>query len=176
MKESVSEQSVECPRVTATLATASGGTEVDAKTYTDLISSLIRAAHHWSLVYQEQRRAIKAYYLLISTAWVLVAKNWNDQWLWGVYWKRATLFPVFPAQKIHLSQTLLHIRKITQIGRLTMPELIEVEVSRMISPHLIGEKIKTLTFRTPKSCVDIPSRTVDEGWFALFHAELSTYW
>ncbi|MEZ9761378.1 bifunctional DNA-formamidopyrimidine glycosylase/DNA-(apurinic or apyrimidinic site) lyase [Vibrio splendidus] len=38
-----------------------------------------------------------------------------------------------------------------------MPELPEVEVSRMgISPHLVGEKIKTLTFRTPKLRWDIP--------------------
>ncbi len=38
-----------------------------------------------------------------------------------------------------------------------MPELPEVEVSRMgISPHLVGEMIKTLTFRTPKLRWDIP--------------------
>lgn len=38
-----------------------------------------------------------------------------------------------------------------------MPELPEVEVSRMgISPHLVGETIKTLTFRTPKLRWDIP--------------------
>ncbi|MEZ8576301.1 bifunctional DNA-formamidopyrimidine glycosylase/DNA-(apurinic or apyrimidinic site) lyase [Vibrio splendidus] len=38
-----------------------------------------------------------------------------------------------------------------------MPELPEVEVSRMgISPHLVGEKIKSLTFRTPKLRWDIP--------------------
>ncbi|OBT15761.1 DNA-formamidopyrimidine glycosylase [Vibrio tasmaniensis] len=38
-----------------------------------------------------------------------------------------------------------------------MPELPEVEVSRMgISPHLVGEKIKTLTFRTTKLRWDIP--------------------
>ncbi|NAZ95927.1 bifunctional DNA-formamidopyrimidine glycosylase/DNA-(apurinic or apyrimidinic site) lyase [Vibrio toranzoniae] len=38
-----------------------------------------------------------------------------------------------------------------------MPELPEVEVSRMgISPHLVGETIKTMTFRTPKLRWDIP--------------------
>lgn len=38
-----------------------------------------------------------------------------------------------------------------------MPELPEVEVSRMgISPHLIGQQIKSLTFRTPKLRWDIP--------------------
>ncbi|MGF1698047.1 bifunctional DNA-formamidopyrimidine glycosylase/DNA-(apurinic or apyrimidinic site) lyase [Vibrio lamellibrachiae] len=38
-----------------------------------------------------------------------------------------------------------------------MPELPEVEVSRMgISPHLIGETIQSLTFRTPKLRWDIP--------------------
>ncbi|MGF1825767.1 bifunctional DNA-formamidopyrimidine glycosylase/DNA-(apurinic or apyrimidinic site) lyase [Vibrio splendidus] len=38
-----------------------------------------------------------------------------------------------------------------------MPELPEVEVSRMgISPHLVGETIKNLTFRTPKLRWDIP--------------------
>ncbi|WP_114766017.1 bifunctional DNA-formamidopyrimidine glycosylase/DNA-(apurinic or apyrimidinic site) lyase [Vibrio rhodolitus] len=38
-----------------------------------------------------------------------------------------------------------------------MPELPEVEVSRMgISPHLIGETIQTLTFRTAKLRWDIP--------------------
>ncbi|WP_117235656.1 bifunctional DNA-formamidopyrimidine glycosylase/DNA-(apurinic or apyrimidinic site) lyase [Vibrio maerlii] len=38
-----------------------------------------------------------------------------------------------------------------------MPELPEVEVSRMgISPHLIGQTIQTLTFRTPKLRWDIP--------------------
>lgn len=39
-----------------------------------------------------------------------------------------------------------------------MPELPEVEVSRMgISPHLIGQTIRQLTFRTPKLRWDIPS-------------------
>ncbi|OLQ86122.1 DNA-formamidopyrimidine glycosylase [Vibrio panuliri] len=39
-----------------------------------------------------------------------------------------------------------------------MPELPEVEVSRMgISPHLIGETIKSLTFRTPKLRWEIPA-------------------
>ncbi len=39
-----------------------------------------------------------------------------------------------------------------------MPELPEVEVSRMgISPHLVGEKIHSLVFRTPKLRWDIPS-------------------
>ena len=38
-----------------------------------------------------------------------------------------------------------------------MPELHEVEVSRMgISPHLVGQTIQTLTFRTPKLRWDIP--------------------
>ncbi|WP_299685857.1 bifunctional DNA-formamidopyrimidine glycosylase/DNA-(apurinic or apyrimidinic site) lyase [uncultured Vibrio sp.] len=38
-----------------------------------------------------------------------------------------------------------------------MPELPEVEVSRMgISPHLVGETIQTLTFRTPKLRWAIP--------------------
>ncbi|MEF1183795.1 bifunctional DNA-formamidopyrimidine glycosylase/DNA-(apurinic or apyrimidinic site) lyase, partial [Vibrio sinaloensis] len=38
-----------------------------------------------------------------------------------------------------------------------MPELPEVEVSRMgISPHLVGETIAKLTFRTPKLRWDIP--------------------
>lgn len=38
-----------------------------------------------------------------------------------------------------------------------MPELPEVEVSRMgISPHLVGEKVAKLTFRTPKLRWDIP--------------------
>ncbi|ANU37753.1 bifunctional DNA-formamidopyrimidine glycosylase/DNA-(apurinic or apyrimidinic site) lyase [Vibrio scophthalmi] len=38
-----------------------------------------------------------------------------------------------------------------------MPELPEVEVSRMgISPHLVGETIRSLTFRTPKLRWDIP--------------------
>lgn len=38
-----------------------------------------------------------------------------------------------------------------------MPELPEVEVSRMgITPHLVGQTIKTLTFRTPKLRWDIP--------------------
>ncbi len=38
-----------------------------------------------------------------------------------------------------------------------MPELPEVEVSRMgISPHLIGQTIQSLTFRTPKLRWDIP--------------------
>ncbi|NOH80842.1 bifunctional DNA-formamidopyrimidine glycosylase/DNA-(apurinic or apyrimidinic site) lyase [Vibrio sp. RE86] len=38
-----------------------------------------------------------------------------------------------------------------------MPELPEVEVSRMgISPHLIGETVAKLTFRTPKLRWDIP--------------------
>ena len=38
-----------------------------------------------------------------------------------------------------------------------MPELPEVEVSRMgISPHLVGQTIQTLTFRTPKLRWDIP--------------------
>ncbi|WGW00485.1 bifunctional DNA-formamidopyrimidine glycosylase/DNA-(apurinic or apyrimidinic site) lyase [Vibrio sp. YMD68] len=38
-----------------------------------------------------------------------------------------------------------------------MPELPEVEVSRMgISPHLIGQTIHSLTFRTPKLRWDIP--------------------
>ncbi|NOH96110.1 bifunctional DNA-formamidopyrimidine glycosylase/DNA-(apurinic or apyrimidinic site) lyase [Vibrio sp. 99-70-13A1] len=38
-----------------------------------------------------------------------------------------------------------------------MPELPEVEVSRMgISPHLVGQKIQSLTFRTPKLRWDIP--------------------
>ncbi|ROV59071.1 bifunctional DNA-formamidopyrimidine glycosylase/DNA-(apurinic or apyrimidinic site) lyase [Vibrio ponticus] len=39
-----------------------------------------------------------------------------------------------------------------------MPELPEVEVSRMgITPHLVGQTIKTLTFRTPKLRWDIPA-------------------
>ncbi|WP_418113734.1 bifunctional DNA-formamidopyrimidine glycosylase/DNA-(apurinic or apyrimidinic site) lyase [Vibrio scophthalmi] len=39
-----------------------------------------------------------------------------------------------------------------------MPELPEVEVSRMgISPHLVGETIRSLTFRTPKLRWDIPA-------------------
>ena len=39
-----------------------------------------------------------------------------------------------------------------------MPELPEVEVSRMgISPHLVGETIRRLTFRTPKLRWDIPT-------------------
>lgn len=39
-----------------------------------------------------------------------------------------------------------------------MPELPEVEVSRMgISPHLIGERIAKLTFRTPKLRWEIPA-------------------
>ncbi|NIY83338.1 bifunctional DNA-formamidopyrimidine glycosylase/DNA-(apurinic or apyrimidinic site) lyase [Vibrio hepatarius] len=39
-----------------------------------------------------------------------------------------------------------------------MPELPEVEVSRMgISPHLVGEKVAKLTFRTPKLRWDIPA-------------------
>jgi len=38
-----------------------------------------------------------------------------------------------------------------------MPELPEVEVSRMgISPHLVGQTIQTLTFRSPKLRWDIP--------------------
>ena len=38
-----------------------------------------------------------------------------------------------------------------------MPELPEVEVSRMgISPHLVGQTIKSITFRTPKLRWDIP--------------------
>jgi formamidopyrimidine-DNA glycosylase len=38
-----------------------------------------------------------------------------------------------------------------------MPELPEVEVSRMgITPHLVGQTIATLTFRTPKLRWDIP--------------------
>ncbi|MGF1721740.1 bifunctional DNA-formamidopyrimidine glycosylase/DNA-(apurinic or apyrimidinic site) lyase [Vibrio kyushuensis] len=38
-----------------------------------------------------------------------------------------------------------------------MPELPEVEVSRMgISPHLIGQTIQSITFRTPKLRWDIP--------------------
>ncbi|WP_295900251.1 bifunctional DNA-formamidopyrimidine glycosylase/DNA-(apurinic or apyrimidinic site) lyase [uncultured Vibrio sp.] len=38
-----------------------------------------------------------------------------------------------------------------------MPELPEVEVSRMgISPHLIGQTIRSFTFRTPKLRWDIP--------------------
>lgn len=43
-----------------------------------------------------------------------------------------------------------------------MPELPEVEVSRMgISPHLVGQTIKTLTFRTPKLRWDIPQQLKD---------------
>lgn len=39
-----------------------------------------------------------------------------------------------------------------------MPELPEVEVSRMgITPHLVGQTVQTLTFRTPKLRWDIPS-------------------
>ncbi|EKO3561857.1 bifunctional DNA-formamidopyrimidine glycosylase/DNA-(apurinic or apyrimidinic site) lyase [Vibrio fluvialis] len=39
-----------------------------------------------------------------------------------------------------------------------MPELPEVEVSRMgISPHLVGETVRSLTFRTPKLRWDIPA-------------------
>lgn len=39
-----------------------------------------------------------------------------------------------------------------------MPELPEVEVSRMgISPHLVGQVIQSLTFRTPKLRWDIPA-------------------
>ncbi len=39
-----------------------------------------------------------------------------------------------------------------------MPELPEVEVSRMgISPHLVGQTISKLTFRTPKLRWDIPT-------------------
>ncbi|PNH88007.1 DNA-formamidopyrimidine glycosylase [Vibrio diazotrophicus] len=38
-----------------------------------------------------------------------------------------------------------------------MPELPEVEVSRMgISPHLVGQKVRSLVFRTPKLRWDIP--------------------
>lgn len=38
-----------------------------------------------------------------------------------------------------------------------MPELPEVEVSRMgISPHLVGQTVRALTFRTPKLRWDIP--------------------
>jgi len=38
-----------------------------------------------------------------------------------------------------------------------MPELPEVEVSRMgISPHLVGQTIQSITFRTPKLRWDIP--------------------
>ncbi|NVD05359.1 bifunctional DNA-formamidopyrimidine glycosylase/DNA-(apurinic or apyrimidinic site) lyase [Vibrio sp. JPW-9-11-11] len=38
-----------------------------------------------------------------------------------------------------------------------MPELPEVEVSKMgISPHLVGQTVATLTFRTPKLRWDIP--------------------
>ncbi|SHO57619.1 bifunctional DNA-formamidopyrimidine glycosylase/DNA-(apurinic or apyrimidinic site) lyase [Vibrio quintilis] len=38
-----------------------------------------------------------------------------------------------------------------------MPELPEVEVSRMgISPHLVGEKVKSIAVRTPKLRWDIP--------------------
>lgn len=38
-----------------------------------------------------------------------------------------------------------------------MPELPEVEVSRMgISPHLVGQTVRSLTFRTPKLRWDIP--------------------
>ncbi|RJX72402.1 bifunctional DNA-formamidopyrimidine glycosylase/DNA-(apurinic or apyrimidinic site) lyase [Vibrio sinensis] len=40
-----------------------------------------------------------------------------------------------------------------------MPELPEVEVSRMgITPHLVGETIQSLTFRTPKLRWDIPQQ------------------
>jgi len=39
-----------------------------------------------------------------------------------------------------------------------MPELPEVEVSRMgISPHLIGQTVKSIVFRTPKLRWDIPA-------------------
>ncbi|WP_281251658.1 DNA-formamidopyrimidine glycosylase family protein, partial [Vibrio fujianensis] len=39
-----------------------------------------------------------------------------------------------------------------------MPELPEVEVSRMgISPHLIGQTVKQLTFRCPKLRWPIPA-------------------
>ena len=38
-----------------------------------------------------------------------------------------------------------------------MPELPEVEVSRLgITPHLIGQTVAKLTFRTPKLRWDIP--------------------
>lgn len=38
-----------------------------------------------------------------------------------------------------------------------MPELPEVEVSRMgISPHLVGQKVRSIVFRTPKLRWDIP--------------------
>lgn len=40
-----------------------------------------------------------------------------------------------------------------------MPELPEVEVSRLgISPHLVGQKIQSLVFRTPKLRWDIPAQ------------------
>lgn len=39
-----------------------------------------------------------------------------------------------------------------------MPELPEVEVSRMgITPHLVGQTVRTMTFRTPKLRWDIPA-------------------
>jgi len=39
-----------------------------------------------------------------------------------------------------------------------MPELPEVEVSRMgITPHLVGQKVKSIVFRTPKLRWDIPA-------------------
>ncbi|MDN3632404.1 hypothetical protein [Vibrio lentus] len=88
MKEFASEQSVSAQELSQRWQQLVG-TEVDAKTYTDLTPQL-NTPHTIEVWYQDQEEPQRITYYQLAEFWLL--KNWNDQWL-AVSIEESYLFP-----------------------------------------------------------------------------------
>ncbi|MEZ9891622.1 hypothetical protein AB4356_04535 [Vibrio lentus] len=93
MKEPASEQSVSAQELSQRWQQLVG-TEVDAKTYTDLTPQL-NTPHTIEVWYQDQEEPQRITYYQLAEFWLL--KNWNDQWL-AVSIEGSYLFPSFGSE------------------------------------------------------------------------------
>ena len=101
MIESVSEQSVSAQELSQRWQQIVG-TEVDAKTYTDLTPQL-NTPHTIEVWYQDQEEPQRITYYHLPEFWLL--KNWNDQWL-AVSIEESYLFPSFGSDQSFKSDKL----------------------------------------------------------------------